>query len=693
MPSSPNADHAALRAHRLEYLPLDEELAVVRLVAGLSRALPRPSQPSLVLGAPQSVLRVPALGSVIQRPSRLRRTSDQIPWRVTFAAPLELVECRDSLFGLVADGYLPARLPDPRLADLAALSEPWEVGSLMEAFLKAVAWRRATALGTAVAVAGSTIAPPALALASSSHHRVKLQQPAPHHRHHPLLVVSKSATGHPTAHHISHAPASARTTPHDAKTGASTSAATSSSTVRTSAEHHARHAHHRADGNQGQLSTRTKHSAGAPSHPISAGSVTPSPPAASAPASRQTAGATEHRSAGGGAKHRHYHRHTVAPDPRPTFTGGVGLSTLSPTPPVPLGSPKPKAKPRPKSASPHRRHLSASGGSGESAANPGSAPVSSPSVTGPSGSFWTTGTGIGSAEVALMSHLSGLFAKVNQPPPFLVPIYKRAGKRFHIPWQVLAAINSIETNYGRDLNVSSAGAVGWMQFMPSTWKEYGMSVDGHGAPNPYDPTDAIFSAARYLAANGGGKHLRKAVFAYNHATWYVDEVLWRAGMITDHAGKIHHLHGYALPLDAKYMHTLGRTDDGVDIETAPDGAAVYSMTPGVVTAVASDPSGFGPNYPVIRVTRGPLLGQYIYYGHVAASLVKVGQHVLAGQPIAIMGHTGDAASLGHGHIEIGFSDGQGDPINHHGLLAWTPSGAAMRHVMVALAASFGIKSK
>jgi murein DD-endopeptidase MepM/ murein hydrolase activator NlpD len=134
------------------------------------------------------------------------------------------------------------------------------------------------------------------------------------------------------------------------------------------------------------------------------------------------------------------------------------------------------------------------------------------------------------------------------------------------------------------------------------------------------------------------------------------------------------------------MRQLGRTDDGVDIEDAPDGAAVFSITPGVVTAVASDPAGFGPNYPVVLVTAGPLAGQYIYYGHVATSLVHVGQSVLAGQPIAIMGHTGDAASLGHGHIEIGFSSAAGDPIDHHGAAAFTAAGAAMREVLVALSA-------
>jgi murein DD-endopeptidase MepM/ murein hydrolase activator NlpD len=119
---------------------------------------------------------------------------------------------------------------------------------------------------------------------------------------------------------------------------------------------------------------------------------------------------------------------------------------------------------------------------------------------------------------------------------------------------------------------------------------------------------------------------------------------------------------------------------------------VYSITPGVVTAVASDPAGFGPDYPVIRVTAGPLSGHYIYYGHVAASLVTVGEHVAAGQPIAVMGHTGDAASLGHGHIEIGFSDAGGDPLNHHGTsgTAATTAGAAMRSFLIELSGAFGI---
>ena len=62
-------------------------------------------------------------------------------------------------------------------------------------------------------------------------------------------------------------------------------------------------------------------------------------------------------------------------------------------------------------------------------------------------------------------------------PPFLLPIYQAAGTQYGIRWEVLAAINEIETDYGRNLNVSSAGAQGWMQFMPASWEAYG--VDGN----------------------------------------------------------------------------------------------------------------------------------------------------------------------------------------------------------------------
>ena len=61
--------------------------------------------------------------------------------------------------------------------------------------------------------------------------------------------------------------------------------------------------------------------------------------------------------------------------------------------------------------------------------------------------------------------------------------------------------------------------------MPSTWEMYGVDANNDGRKDPYNPVDAIFAAARYLKAAGGDKDLRSAIFAYNHADWYVDEVL------------------------------------------------------------------------------------------------------------------------------------------------------------------------
>jgi hypothetical protein len=116
-------------------------------------------------------------------------------------------------------------------------------------------------------------------------------------------------------------------------------------------------------------------------------------------------------------------------------------------------------------------------------------------------------------------------------PPFLLPIYQAAGIEYGIRWEVLAGINEIETDYGRNLNVSTAGALGWMQFMPSTWKQYGVDANHDGKKDPFNPVDAIFAAARYLKAAGADSDIRQAIFAYNHADWYVDSVLMRARLI------------------------------------------------------------------------------------------------------------------------------------------------------------------
>ena len=107
----------------------------------------------------------------------------------------------------------------------------------------------------------------------------------------------------------------------------------------------------------------------------------------------------------------------------------------------------------------------------------------------------------------------------------LQQLWQQAGAAYGIPWSVLAAINEIESGFGRNMGPSSAGAIGWMQFMPSTWLEWGVDADGNGVADPWNPYDAVYAAARYLAASGGTTDIARAIYSYNHATWYVQRVL------------------------------------------------------------------------------------------------------------------------------------------------------------------------
>jgi hypothetical protein len=115
-------------------------------------------------------------------------------------------------------------------------------------------------------------------------------------------------------------------------------------------------------------------------------------------------------------------------------------------------------------------------------------------------------------------------------PSNYIELFRESAARYcpGMSWTVLAAIGQIESGDGANVGPSSAGAVGPMQFLPSTWAEWGITAFGEpGPPNVMDPYDAVPSAARYLCAAGAGTPagLPGAIFAYNHATWYVAEVL------------------------------------------------------------------------------------------------------------------------------------------------------------------------
>ncbi|MFL5906171.1 MAG: lytic murein transglycosylase [Solirubrobacterales bacterium] len=155
--------------------------------------------------------------------------------------------------------------------------------------------------------------------------------------------------------------------------------------------------------------------------------------------------------------------------------------------------------------------------------------IEQPTLRNPDGSPASTNPGLtiaqfGPAPIGVPNPVIDSF----EIPPFLLPIYQSCGTEYGIPWQVLASINKIETAFGTNLNVSSAGAEGWMQFIPSTWAAYGVDANNDGRKDPYNPVDAICAAARYLRAAGGDKDIRTSIFAYNHADWYVDEVMFGA---------------------------------------------------------------------------------------------------------------------------------------------------------------------
>lgn len=107
------------------------------------------------------------------------------------------------------------------------------------------------------------------------------------------------------------------------------------------------------------------------------------------------------------------------------------------------------------------------------------------------------------------------------PPDQLAVMRQAAAESCGLPWPVLAAIAKVESDFGRNMATSTAGAIGYGQFLPSTWALPGIGDGG----DPYDYRDALPAMARYLCASGAAADLPGAIWAYNHAEWYVDRVL------------------------------------------------------------------------------------------------------------------------------------------------------------------------
>ena len=270
---------------------------------------------------------------------------------------------------------------------------------------------------------------------------------------------------------------------------------------------------------------------------VSVADVTPPPAPPAPPTATQPVGTTQTTTTTPAGT-------TSTPLATPTTTTPTTPTTTTPTTPSPAGTlPELEA---PKGGDPANgpKAIDAGGGKqkatdearpeveGDDAQHPGKAKRKraeadgdgSPAPSDPTYSLSTPGPAV--------IGVPNFFIDKFRIPPFLLSIYQAAGIEYGVRWEVLAAINEIETDYGRNLNVSSAGAVGWMQFMPSSWKQYGVDANNDGRKDPYNPVDAIFASARYLKAAGAATDLRKAIFAYNHADWYVDSVILRARLIS-----------------------------------------------------------------------------------------------------------------------------------------------------------------
>jgi photosystem II stability/assembly factor-like uncharacterized protein len=220
------------------------------------------------------------------------------------------------------------------------------------------------------------------------------------------------------------------------------------------------------------------------------------------------------------------------------------------------------------------------------------------------------------------SPVLSFFIDTYRTPPFLLPIYLAAAQRYAVPWQVLAAINEVESDYGFDLSVSSAGAEGWMQFLPAEWSAFGVDANGAGVRDPYNPADAIFAAARYLQAAGAAHDLRGAIYAYNHSSAYVESVLLRARLLGETPQSM--LGGLAAIVDGRTpvgnASSLTATPAWAKVATASRArasrrAAVRTKIRAVVGAnIATAPGALVlavQSAEIIRIGRNSKLGRFI----------------------------------------------------------------------------------
>ena len=238
-------------------------------------------------------------------------------------------------------------------------------------------------------------------------------------------------------------------------------------------------------------------------------------------------------------------------------------------------------------------------------------------------------------------------------PPDQLAVMQQVSAGTGIPWQIFAAIAKVESNFGRNMATSSAGAIGYGQFLPEMWEIFGNGGD------PYDFRDALPAMGRYLVRAGAPADIPGSLYSYNHSWSYVELVLSYAdaygylrletstGLIWPAIGPI-----------ATYFQP--GVHQGIDIDqTAQPGAPMRAAHDGVVLFAGGDPCcSYG--YYVTLV--GPS-GIVTLYAHLEAFAVTSGQTVRQGETLGGAGCTGHCTGT-HLHFEVIVDGVHQDPLDH-----------------------------
>jgi hypothetical protein len=278
---------------------------------------------------------------------------------------------------------------------------------------------------------------------------------------------------------------------------------------------------------------------------------------------------------------------------------------------------------------------------------------------------------------------SGAPTSVKGIPPAYLALYVQAAQETGIDWAILAAIGSVETDHGRlqggACAVSGAGARGPMQFMPGTWLLYGKGGD------VCDPVDAIPAAARLLVASGAPKDYHRAIFAYNHAEWYVKEVTDKAREYRAAANvPAPPQDGQSGPLSGTWLMPVPGTGAQCDARIVPNVLMIlhqfHAQLGDCYSATGHESSGEHPLGLAVDLTPAPpaswgamaALARYAGWRPACASSGCAGQTHTAFRFVGWNGYPGhgDPAHAGNNaHLHLSWDHGSGRPASWVRLIA------------------------